>query len=66
VPAVQELADNEATIFSADADAEQVAARLLKMLEQSPIAQLRHRVRGQYTWQAIFEDAIQPLLQTRS
>ena len=66
VPAAQELADNEATIFSADADAEQVAARLLKMLEQSPTAQLRHRVRGQYTWQAIFEDAIQPLLMTRS
>jgi hypothetical protein len=63
---VQELADNEATIFSADTDAEQVAARLLKMLEQSPTAQLRRRVRGQYTWQAIFEDAIQPLLTTRS
>jgi len=66
VPAAQELAEKEASIFSADADAEQVAARLARIVERSPTAQLRRRVRRQYTWQAIFEDAIQPLIQTRS
>jgi len=66
VPAAQELAEKEASIFSADADAKQVAALLARMVERSPTAQLRRRVRRQYTWQAIFEDAIQPLLQTRS
>ena len=64
VPAAKELADREASIFSADADAGQVATRLVQMLERSPTARLRRRVRKQYTWQAIFEDAIQPLLQT--
>jgi glycosyltransferase involved in cell wall biosynthesis len=66
VPAAQELAEKEASIFSADADAKHVAALLARMVERSPTAQLRRRVRRQYTWQAIFEDAIQPLLQTRS
>lgn len=66
VPAAQELAENEATIFSADANPEQVANQLIQMLERSPIAKLRIRVRRQYTWRAIFEDAIQPLLDTRS
>ena len=66
VPAAQELAEKEASIFSADADAKQVAALLARMVERSPTAQLRRRVRRQYTWQAIFEDAIQPLIQTRS
>jgi glycosyltransferase involved in cell wall biosynthesis len=66
VPAAQELAEKEVSIFSADADAEQVAAHLTRVVERSPTAQLRRRVRRRYTWQAIFEDAIQPLLQTRS
>ena len=64
VPAAQELADREASIFNAEVDAGQVATRLVQMLERSPTARLRRRVRKQYTWQAIFEDAIQPLLQT--
>jgi glycosyltransferase involved in cell wall biosynthesis len=62
VPATQELTQKEASIFNADANAEQVATLILQMLEQSPTAQLRLRVRRQYTWQAIFEDSIQPLL----
>jgi glycosyltransferase involved in cell wall biosynthesis len=66
VPAAQELAEKEASIFSADADAKHVAALLARMVERSPTAQLRRRVRRQYTWQAIFEEAIQPLIQTRS
>jgi glycosyltransferase involved in cell wall biosynthesis len=65
VPAAAELAGGEATIFSVDTPAEQVAAQLVHMLERSPTANLRRRVRRQYTWRAIFENDIQPLLQTR-
>jgi glycosyltransferase involved in cell wall biosynthesis len=64
VPAAQELAEEEASIFSADAEAAFVADCLVRTLEQSPTARLRSRSK-QYTWQAIFEDQIQPLLQTR-
>lgn len=62
VPAAQELAQGEALIFSEDANAEQVANQLVQMLERSPVSKLRRRVRQHYTWQAIFEDSIQPLL----
>lgn len=65
VPAAQELAQKEASIFSADADARQVATRIIQLIEGSPTAVLRIRVRKEYTWRAIFNDAIQPLLQSR-
>jgi len=64
VPAAKELAEKESLIFSADADAGFVATELVKMLDRSPVTRLRQRVRKQYTWQAIFEGQIQPLLQT--
>jgi glycosyltransferase involved in cell wall biosynthesis len=64
VPAAQEIAEEEATIFHADDEADEVAACIVEMLERSATARLRHRVRKQYTWEAIFQDAIQPLLQT--
>ncbi len=64
VPAAQELAHREASIFSEDADPEQVATQLIQILERSPTSRLRRRVRQHYTWRAIFEDSIQPLLHT--
>ena len=63
VPAAQELAAKEAVIFDENSKAEQVANQLLDVLEKSSIARLRRRVRKQYTWQAIFDREIQPLLQ---
>jgi glycosyltransferase involved in cell wall biosynthesis len=62
VPAAKELAEKESLIFSADADAGFVATELVTMLKRSPVARLRQQVRKQYTWQAIFENHIQPLL----
>jgi len=64
VPAAQELAKTEAVIFASDETPNQVAERLEAMLGQSPTARLRRRVRRQYTWHAIFEDDIQPILTT--
>jgi mannosylglucosylglycerate synthase len=62
VPAAQELAENEALIFSDDKEPREVAAALVDLLERSAAAHLRRRVRQHYTWQAIFEQAIRPLL----
>jgi glycosyltransferase involved in cell wall biosynthesis len=64
VPAAQELAEQEAVIFNPDADEKQVAAALIQMLEKSPTGRLRRRVRREYNWQAIFIDAILPILQS--
>ena len=63
VPAAQELAEQEALIFSPDDKPAAVAKQITGLLEQSALARLRQRVRRQYTWQAIFEKDIQPLLQ---
>jgi glycosyltransferase involved in cell wall biosynthesis len=62
VPAAQELAENEAFIFGSDADADQVATLIVQIMEQSPTARLRRFVRRNYTWRAIFEEEIKPLL----
>lgn len=62
VPAAQELAQEESTIFNPDADADQVSTLLLQLLERSSTSRLRQRVRKKYTWQAIFDGEIQPLL----
>lgn len=66
VPAAQELAEKEALIFSADDSAELVANYLLEIVERSPTAQLRRRIRVQFTWRAIFENEIQPILLSRT
>ena len=64
VPSAQELAEKESAIFSADSDPESVATQLVKSLAGSSISLLRQRVRKHYTWQAIFDEEIQPLLES--
>lgn len=64
VPAAQEIADKEAVIFHPDDSAEKIATSIVKMLDRSETARLRNRVRKYYTWKAIFENGIQPLMQT--
>lgn len=65
VPAAQELAEKTATIFSTDSDPESVADQIVEMLSSSLTAHLRQRVRKHYTWQAIYEDDIHPLLRSK-
>ncbi|NIW48372.1 MAG: glycosyltransferase [Gammaproteobacteria bacterium] len=62
VPAAKELAEEEAVIISLDDDPCQVAERMVEKLEQSPISRLRRRVRQNYTWRAIFNSKIRPLV----
>jgi glycosyltransferase involved in cell wall biosynthesis len=62
VPAAEELGSEEAILFDEHEAPPAVAARITAALDRSPIARLRQRVRGRYTWERIFENQIEPLL----
>ena len=63
VPAASELAANEAYIFTPQTDAVELAAQIRQWMEESREYRLRRRVRRQYTWQAIFEHDLLPILE---
>lgn len=62
VPAAREIGAEEVIQFDLRESAEQVARRIIERTENDPIHRLRRRVRQRYTWQAIFERDILPLL----
>jgi glycosyltransferase involved in cell wall biosynthesis len=62
VPAAEEIGAEDAIIFDADQNPDQLAGQLLALTEGSPIQRLRRRVRQRYTWHAIFHRDIKPLL----
>jgi glycosyltransferase involved in cell wall biosynthesis len=62
VPAAQELAEGEVIWLSSDNSPESIARQLVNWAEGDRIQRLRRRVRQMYTWQAIFQRDIQPLL----
>jgi len=64
VPAANEIGDSDVVQFDLDTPADQVAERILNALRDSPVHQLRRRTRQNYTWQALFEQKIEPLLET--
>lgn len=57
------LAGEWAVYFSPDAEPQQVARLIEERLRHDPAYQLRCRVRQTYTWEAIYEDRIVPLLE---
>ena len=63
VPAAHEIGGGDVTLFSLDQSPRQVADRIIDRTENDPLHRLRRRVRQQYTWQAIFERDILPLLE---
>jgi glycosyltransferase involved in cell wall biosynthesis len=65
VPAAKELAQNEAIIFEEDFTPAQTAALIVDLIKQSPTVLLKRKIRQQFTWQAIFDRKIQPLLQRK-
>lgn len=65
IPAALEVAHQEALIFQLDDTPQQVAARILSMLDSNPISRLRRRIRLEYTWEAIFARDIEPMLYRR-
>ena len=62
IPSAAELAADDALIFEAADDPGDIAGRILARLESDPIYRLRRRVRARYTWDAILEQDIVPLL----
>lgn len=64
VPAADEIGAQNVVIFDIEAEPEEIAALIIEQTEENPIHRHRRRVRQRYTWQAIFERDIKPLLKT--
>ncbi len=62
IPAAEEIGGSHVTRFSTDDSADKVAGMILTWHKSSPTQVLRVRVRQNYTWQAIFQHDIRPLL----
>ncbi len=62
IPAAEEIGGNEVVSFPADTPAEKIAGLIMDWAKNSSTYKLRRRVRREYTWQAIFEKQIEPLL----
>ncbi len=62
IPAVDEVGADGVHLIADGESAEQLAARIVEWAERDMGQRLRRRVRQQYTWQAIFERDIEPLM----
>jgi glycosyltransferase involved in cell wall biosynthesis len=62
MPAADEIGGPDVTRFGTTEDPSLLANEILSLLEEDPVYRLRRRVRQQYTWQAVFQREIRPLL----
>lgn len=62
VPAAEEIGGQDVLIFDTERDAASLGSEILDRLETDPTYRLRRRVRQNYTWEAIFQKHIEPLL----
>jgi glycosyltransferase involved in cell wall biosynthesis len=62
IPAAEEIGGEGVILFDADKDPVHVAELILAWIERSPAHRLRRRTRQNYTWRAIFQRDIKPLL----
>jgi len=62
VPAAVEITHNNVVLFEPDQDPAATASQIIDLVESNPIARLRRTFRREYTWQAIFERQIEPLI----
>ena len=65
VPAAVEIGQEDVMLFDKAEDPADLADRILSWAEGSAVRRLRRRVRQSYTWHAIFERDIEPLLRKR-
>jgi glycosyltransferase involved in cell wall biosynthesis len=65
IPAAQEIGGQDIYLIDAAQDPAQVAGQILSWIEESPLLRLRRRVRQRYTWSALFQRQIEPLLRKR-
>ena len=63
IPSLRALAGDAAVYFSPDAPPREVAALIAKRLGSSPLCQMRSRIRREYTWDAVYNRCIAPLLE---
>lgn len=66
IPPFRESAGAWGHYFPLDADPEEVARDISAVLRQSPTFNLRRRVLGRYTWDRIYRERIEPLLESPS
>lgn len=59
----RETAGDAALLFDLDEPAETTAARITNSLREDPRVALRRRVRLHYTWEAIYQHEMQPLIE---
>ncbi|MCL4257781.1 MAG: glycosyltransferase family 4 protein [Anaerolineales bacterium] len=62
IPALEELAGEEAHYFAPDSGPEPIAELISDALQSDPTWRLRARVRSQYTWQQIYNQYLAPLV----
>jgi glycosyltransferase involved in cell wall biosynthesis len=63
VPAAVEIGEGDVIIFDTETEPLMLAARIIKWMEGSPQYRFRQRVRREYTWEAIFNHQILPLME---
>jgi len=63
LPVFRNLAEAHAVYFSLKDTPKQIAERIVNRLDSDPVYQLRKRVRREYTWDAIYQSRIIPLLE---
>ncbi len=66
VPAAVEIGGEDVLTFEPASSPEQLADRILTWARDNPQQRLRSRVRASFTWQAIFQRDILPLLEAHS
>ncbi len=62
IPAGEEIGGEDVIRFSSESTPEEAADIILRWAETSSILHLRQRIRQNFTWRAIFDQDIQPLL----
>jgi len=63
IPASQEIGQGDVTIFNLDAPPSETAKQVLEVLTHNPVSKMRQKMRLGYTWEAIFRNDIQPLIE---
>jgi glycosyltransferase involved in cell wall biosynthesis len=64
IPQLRALAGEFGSYFSPDDHPDQVARMIVQRLRSDPIYQMRVKVRKEYTWDAVYQNKIAPLLET--
>jgi mannosylglucosylglycerate synthase len=62
IPAAREIANEEATFIDPHGDPDEIAQMIVQWAQSSSIQRLRRTVRQNYTWPALFQTKIEPLL----